>query len=280
MSVLASRPIFERFLGVDWSGAKSGGNVFVAEVVVARNGHRVERVERSSRAQVEAELAGPVERPMLAGLDFCFSFPASFSLDGRSDWDWPELRAWAATLVGPDGHADVARALAACRERSQFRLVAGDPAPALRRRTEAACRPRPASVVHLLPYQRQVCLGSIHGIAMLDRLHGRVGLAVWPFDTAAGADTVLAEVYPAMWVAPGVVKRRPSHRLRQLRDWKNRLGGIDDAVVDLVLDSEDAFDALAVAIALPELSLAAPPDVDREGWILGVDPPRSRAVAG
>lgn len=273
MSVPPGPPAFDRYLGVDWSGAKGGGNVFVAEVVAARKGHRVERVERSSRAQVEAELAVPAARRTLVGLDFCFSFPASFAIGGRDDWTWTELGVWASSLVGPDAHADVSHALAQSRERSQFRLVAGDPAPALHRRTELACRPLPASVVHVLPYQRQVCLGSIHGIALLDRQRGRPGLSVWPFDDPTGADTVVAEVYPAMWVAPGVAKRRPSHRLRQVQEWRTRVGGIDDAIVDLVLDSEDAFDALAVAVALPDLVLSAPPDVDREGWILGVELP-------
>ena len=36
----------------------------------------------------------------------------------------------------------------------------------------------------------------------------------------------------------------------QVQEWRTRVGGIDDAIVDLVLDSEDAFDALAVAVAL------------------------------
>ena len=265
---------FDRFLGVDWSGAKSGGNVFVAEVVSARRGHRLERLERSSRERVETELvSGGPGRRTLAGLDFCFSFPTAFEIGGRADWDWPALRAWASGLVAAD--PDVRAALSDSAERPQFRLRSGDPALALLRRTERVCRPLPASVMHLVPYQRQVCLGSLHGIAMIDRLHDAPGVAVWPFDDdgeVEAAHTVLAEAYPAMWVDPGVAKRRPSDRLRQVREWQAQIGGIDAGVIDTVLDSEDAFDALAIAVALPGLSLAAPPGVDPEGWILGVEP--------
>ncbi len=267
---------FERFLGVDWSGARKGGKVFLAEVTTSAGRHRVERLERATRQSVEAELAAPSARRTLAGLDFCFSFPEAFRVEGRADWTWPDLRSWALGLSGPSGAADVTRALAACPEREQFRLVGGDKAPALRRSTERACEPLPASVVHLLPYQRQVCLGSIHGIAMLDRLAQRPGLAVWPFDEIdpGTVDTVLAEVYPAMWVDSGIAKSRPSHRLRQLRRWQDEVDGMTPAVVDLLLDSEDAFDALAVALALPDVPLNAPDDdvVAREGWILGVPP--------
>lgn len=268
---------FERFLGVDWSGARKGGKVYLAEVTRGPGRLRVERLERASRQSVEAELTAPPDRRTLAGLDFCFSFPEAFQVGGRVDWTWPELRAWAVELSGPNGAADVARALAACPEREQFRLVGGDKAPALRRSTERACTPLPASVVHLLPYQRQVCLGSIHGIAMLDRLARRPGVAVWPFDEIdpSSVDTVIAEVYPAMWVDSGVAKSRPSHRLRQLHRWQDEVDGMTPALVDLLLDSEDAFDAFAVAVALPGVPTLNAPDapiVAREGWILGVPP--------
>lgn len=270
---------FDRFIGVDWSGARDGGNVYAAEVVRGRRGRRVVRVEQSTRERVEGELALAADAGVrtLAGLDFNFSFPGDFVLDAVEEWDWVTLRSWAAALVATGG-GDVGAALRACPERAQFRLATGDPAPALWRRTELACTPKPASVVHVIPYQRQVCLGSIHGMAMLDRLAEVDGAAMWPFatgDEAASARVVLAEAYPSMWVGAGVAKSNPSHRLRQARLWQKRYGGIGDAVVDLVLDSEDAFDALAVALALPDLTLEAPADlvVDREGWIAGVPAP-------
>ena len=269
---------FDRFLGVDWSGAKVGGNVFLAEVVrTGDGGLSVERVERSSRAKVEAELRVRPDRRTLAGLDFSFSFPAGFVLSGRTDWTWPELRRWTADLVASSG-GDVRAALHAAPERDQFRLVPGDRAPLLRRRTEEACVPLPASVFDLVVYQRQVTLGTIHGMAVLDHLADVEHLAVWPYDgdTVAGAATVVAEAYPSMWLDPDLRKGSDVDRREQVSRWRARpdIVGLDADSVAFLRRSGDAADALAVALALPDLSLDAPADevTAREGWILGVPP--------
>ena len=270
---------FNRFLGVDWSGAKVGGNVFLAEVVRTAGGAPLEvlRVERSSRAKVEAELRLVPDRRTLAGLDFSFSFPEAFVLGGRADWTWPELRRWTADLVASSG-GDVRAALHAAPERSQFRLVPGDRAPLLRRRTEEACIPLPASVFDLVVYQRQVTLGTIHGMAVLDHLADVEHLAVWPYDgeRVTGAATVVAEAYPSMWLDPDLRKGSDADRREQVLRWQGRpdLTGLDADTVVLLHRSGDAADALAVALALPELTLDAPADdvAAREGWILGVPP--------
>lgn len=269
---------FGRFLGVDWSGAKVGGNVYLAEVVRTDGGGlSVERVERLSRAKVEAELRLRPDRRTLAGLDFSFSFPADFVLDGRADWTWPELRRWTADLVASSG-GDVRAALHIAPERDQFRLVPGDRAPLLRRRTEEACVPLPASVFDLVVYQRQVTLGTIHGMAVLDHLADVAHLAVWPYDRdrVAGAATVVAEAYPSMWLDPDLRKGSEVDRREQVSRWRARpdVVGLDADTVALLHRSGDAADALAVALALPDVPLNAPDDdlIAREGWILGVPP--------
>lgn len=269
---------FERFLGVDWSGAKVGGNVFVAEVVRGTQPgatSEVVRVERSSRAKVEAQLRRRPDRRTLAGLDFSFSFPSGFVAGGRTGWRWPEIRGWAAALVESSG-GDVRAGLHTAAERDQFRLEKGDRAPLLRRRTEEACVPLPASVLDLVVYQRQVTLGTIHGIAVLDQLADVDHLAVWPFDGTLvdTAQTVVAEVYPAMWLDSELRKGSGADRREQVRRWTGSVDGLDEATIALLERSADAVDALAVALALPDLALEAPAgaDIDREGWILGVDP--------
>ncbi len=268
----------DRFLGVDWSGAKVGGNVFLAEVVRAADGGlSVERVERSSRAKVEADLRLVPDRRTLAGLDFSFSFPEAFVVDGRADWTWPELRRWTAELVTSSG-GDVRAALHAAPERDQFRLVPGDRAPLLRRRTEEACVPLPASVFDLVVFQRQVTLGTIHGMAVLEHLADVDHVAVWPYDgeRVASAATVVAEAYPSMWLDPDLRKGSDADRREQVSRWRARsdVTGLDTDTVALLHRSGDAADALAVALALPDLTLDAPADdvTAREGWILGVPP--------
>lgn len=270
---------FDRFLGVDWSGAKAGGNVYLAEVVRVpdRAGLAVVRVERSSRAKVESELRVAPERRTLAGLDFSFSFPESFLLDGGTGWTWPELRRWAAGLVS-SSDGDVRAALHAAPERDQFRLVPGDRAPLLRRRTEEECVPLPASVFDLVVYQRQVTLGTIHGMAVLDHLADVEHVAVWPYDgdRVASAATVVAEAYPSMWLDPDLRKGSDADRREQVSRWRVRpdVTGLDADTVALLHRSGDAADALAVALALSDVPLNAPDDatVAREGWILGVPP--------
>lgn len=274
---------FERFLGGDWSGAKTGGNVFLAEVVPGPADRlRVVRVERSSRDRVEAELRERPDRRTLAGLDFSFSFPEAFALADRDHWSWSDIRGWAAALVAAhDG--DVRAALHAAPERPQFRLVRGDRAERLMRRTELACSPRPQSVCDLVQFQRQVGLGTIHGMAVLDRLAGLPHLAIWPFDRERVGDAplVIAEVYPAMWLDTELRKGSDADRREQVRRWRAHVDGIDDAMAERLERSPDAADALAVALALPDVPLNAPDDdvVAREGWILGVtsdEDPNSR----
>ena len=265
---------FERYVGVDWSGAKAGGNVYLAEVEPGPGGRlRVVRVERSSRDRVEAELRRRPDRRTLAGLDFSFSFPETFALAGRARWTWSEIRGWAASLVA-DRDGDVRAALHAAPERPQFRLVRGDRAERLMRRTELVCAPRPQSVCDLVQFQRQVGLGTIHGMAVLDRLAGLAHLAIWPFDGARADDaqTVVAEVYPAMWLDEDLRKGSDVDRREQVHRWRARVDGIDDAMAERLERSPDAADALAVALALPGVTLDAPDDeiVTREGWILGV----------
>jgi hypothetical protein len=270
---------FERFVGVDWSGAKDDrGAVYLAEVVGREAPGRlvVLRVERSSRARVEAELRRPTGRRTLVGLDFSFSFPAAFELAGRSDWSWEQLCAWCDHLVESTG-GDVRAALHMAAERPQFRLVPGDRAELFWRATERACHPRPASVQDLVVYQRQVTLGTIHGMAMLHRLRDVEHLAVWPFDgdRVETAPVVVGEIYPSMWLDPDIRKGRAADRPRQVEAWRTFTEGIDGGVEELLARSGDALDALAVALALPSLRLEEPDDplVAREGWILGVPLP-------
>ena len=127
---------FERFVGIDWSGAArtSGQQIYVAEA--HRHGGRITLhsvLRARDRAAVETFLRGgalepapawagwpgPTElsgrRARLIGLDFAFGFPAAFRHPDRPDgrWDWPDLGRLASSLDS-DG--------AGVRER-----LAGDP---------------------------------------------------------------------------------------------------------------------------------------------------------
>ena len=121
---------FERFIGIDWSGAAkpTGQRVYLAEA--HRQDARITLhsvIRARDRAAVEDFLRGAPLEPApawrdwpgpgrldrrarrLVALDFAFGFPASFDLPTVDDgWGWEDLGRWAATLdPGPPGDGAV-----------------------------------------------------------------------------------------------------------------------------------------------------------------------------
>lgn len=305
---------FDRFLGVDWSGAatRSAQNVYVAEAVRSAAGAHVRSLVRArDRAAVERFLAGgelepapgwddgrPLPEPpgagvrTLAGLDFAFGFPVRFEHPARGrDWSWADLAALARELDergGEDGQASVRAALRARDDlRGQFRLGAGQGAvTAHKRATDVAVGG--SSVFHLIG-SSQVGTGSICGIAMLSRLRRRCPeVAVWPFagdGAAAVARTVLVEVFPRLWLGPRLRKSELSQRAAQVTAWEGRGHTFAAEARRAASSSGDALDAAAAAIGLAELgSLPAAASLsrearEREGWVVGPDQAARRSSA-
>ncbi len=303
--------MFERFVGVDWSGAArpSGQRIYVAEAT--RQGTRVtvaSVVRARDRAAVEAFLRGSPLEPAPAwhgwpspgalargarrvvAFDFAFGFPVAFRHPERGrGWRWDDLGTLAERL-SPQGdhdrHAEpVRRAIEADPALgSQFRLHGGNGVPATpHRMTDRRLDGlRPESVFHLIG-PSQVGIGSIAGIAMLHRLRGSEGLAVWPFDggeRVEAARQVLVEVWPRMWLERGCRKNELPGRVRQLERWEQQGVNFKTRAEQAALSSGDALDAAAAAIGaarschrLPSPE-ALPRDArQREGWIVGVQVP-------
>jgi hypothetical protein len=291
---------------VDWSGAArpSGQNVFVAEayrqdarvtvqsVVRARDRSAVEtylRGEPLAHAPAWSDWPGP--RPLdrrarrIVALDFAFGFPSEFRLPGRDGaWTWRELATWAAQASGTNGALESLRGVIEQTESlaGQFRLRAGDAALMHKRVTDSHAPGHPESVFHLIG-PSQVGLGSITGIAMLHRLAAVDGLAVWPFDSPERIDhaaAVMVEIFPRMWLDPGIRKNELPGRVRQLERWKHdRIAFRADAELAAAA-SGDALDAVAAAIGAARTCYRLPspeslPGVARrrEGWIAGVQVP-------
>jgi hypothetical protein len=312
---------FDRFIGVDWSGAasRSGQHIYVAEahrqdaritlhsVVRARDRQAVESWLRGApleHAPAWREWPGPGaldhRARRVVALDFAFGFPSAFRLPAVRDdpasrppwedghWSWPELSRWAASLDEANGSAQgtlasirtaIAQSPALAR---QFRLGPGSQAGMHLRLCDEQARGRPTSVFHLIG-PSQVGIGSIAGIAMLHRLRSAEHLAVWPFDPPerlARAAAVLVEVFPRMWLEPGLKKNELPDRVRQLEAWQREGVAFRTNVELAAASSGDALDAAAAAIgsarscyrlpspeALPERARR------REGWIAGVQVP-------
>jgi hypothetical protein len=300
---------FERFVGVDWSGAArpSGQQVYVAEAIRQDARVTVATVVRArDRAAVEDFLTGRPLEPAAAwrgwpvpgtlgrgarrvvGLDFAFGFPAVFRLPEReAAWTWDDLGRWAEGLAPrrtEDGEPVRATIAASPALASQFRLKGGEHVPATpHRMTDRRLNGlRPESVFHLIG-PSQVGLGSIAGIAMLHRLRQTQPIAVWPLDSEdriGSARVVLVEVWPRMWLARGLHKNEPPERVRQLEQWQHEGIAFRTRAEQAVVSSGDALDAAAAAIGaarschrLPSPYVLPAAAREREGWIAGVQVP-------
>ena len=299
---------FDRFIGIDWSGAakRSGQRIYVAEAHRRDALVTVNAVVRArDRVAVEAWLRGaplehapawgdwpgpaPLDRRArwLVALDFAFGFPAEFrcpSADG--EWSWSDLGAWAAALErGTNGSPEPVRAAIAADPglARQFRLDAGTALPQEDRRMTDRLAPRRTESVFHLVGPSQVGVGSITGIAMLHRLRDADGVAVWPFDPAEridGAGAVLVEVFPRMWLGPGIRKNELPARVRQLETWEREGIAFRGKAELAAASSGDALDAVAAAIGaarscyrLPSPEAVPAQARRREGWIAGVQIP-------
>jgi hypothetical protein len=299
---------FDRFIGVDWSGAarQASQHVYVAEA--QRQGARITLgsvVRARDREAVEAWLRGePLEHApswrdwpgpgridgrarRIVALDFAFGFPAAFDHpDSEEEWSWGDLGRLAVRLAraGGDGLGSVRRAIEATpRLARQFRLKGGDPATMHRRLCDERLAPlRPESVFHLIG-PSQVGIGSITGIAMLHRLRRLEGIAVWPLDSERSleaASVVLIEAWPRMFLEPALRKNELPERVRQLDAWRHEQVAFSTKAELAAASSGDALDAAAAAIGTAQTCYRLPkPDVvpedsrRREGWIAGVQVP-------
>jgi len=255
-------------VAVDWSGRRTGEgrHLYTAEA----HGGVLLRVDGGrTREQVVDELVARVgEAPgLVVGMDFSFSLPAWF-LDERGYAAARDL--WDAAASEGEGW------LSACA--SPFWGRPGRPRPVLPahlRTTEAAMvavggiRPKSSFQVG---GAGSVGSGSVRGFPSLARLQD-AGFAVWPFDTAT-RPPVVVEVWPRACTGP-VVKSDGSARAAYLRE---HLPGLDAALCDDVIASEDAFDAAVTAVVmsrcedeLRHLPTLPDPTLRREGWVWSPD---------
>lgn len=210
-------------------------------LAVARDG-RVERLEGGTRTRAEVVAHGielaRVERRLVVGLDFAFSFPAWFA-EARACTDARAL--WA--LAAREGE----RWLAECPHPFWGRPGRRKPAlPAHHRATEGAAPPvqgiTPKSVFQI-GGAGAVGTGSVRGMPHLLEL-ARAGFALWPFDPPRFP--LALEIYPRELTGP-VRKARSVAR----RAWlANHADGEEPALVRRAASSEDAFDAFASALVM------------------------------
>lgn len=282
---------FDAFIGIDWSGARRANGIAVAE---CRTGHEAPRLvpppaARWTRTDLLDWLARRLDGRdrVLVGLDFAFSLPFD-----RAAAYFPESAGaavfdlWALVDRHSAGSEDFYAGgfashpgIAAGYWRSGPK-AAGYVLPT--RRTEDACRADGAGSPES-PYKligaKQVGLGALAGMRVLNALRRRATVAFWPFQPIDDAEAVCVEIYPRLFLKSVGFGTR---KVRTAADADSCLAALgSDATgwpAGLGVSDHDS-DALISAAGLRRFAadpaVWSPPGLDerarlREGWIFGV----------
>ncbi len=245
---------FSRIVTVDWSGAASASgqrrDIWLAELDATRG--EVVRVRPGfTREEVTDELLRLASGGRtLIGLDFAFSYPASWARDESGFTSAPELweRYWSDGI--PEDWTD----------RPPWR-----PDDRRLRRTDEELDlpegyPRPRSAMDLRQIHGNVGRQTLRGIPTLLRLRGRANVSVWPFDPAEGS--VVVEIYPGAYRPSDDSGRRLDRdaTVDRLASWMD----LPRWLTALMRGEPNAFDAALAGLVLlhhirsVEMQLAAP----------------------
>ncbi len=278
--------IFDRFIAVDWTGAKGERHAAIAVAVCAgrdaaptliRPGHRWSRGEVFD---LVADLGKRSER-VLIGFDFSFSFPFADTgafFPGEPDSPADARALWAEVDDAAADNAYFAAHGAIERRRAHYWLGSNDGDKAAKARLRsvervwAAKRRGAASSVFALLGAAQCGKASLSGMRLLHRW----GLPVWPFDAIPASGPLIVEIYCRTFAADGGVRGK-------IRDQATldaalaRLGcaatlGVPETFADHIGDAMISAAGMRRAAADPATWTPAGLDAVRatEGWTFGV----------
>ncbi|WP_448189860.1 hypothetical protein [Azospirillum sp. sgz301742] len=281
---------FERFVAIDWSGARGKRYAGIAVAECGTGDAPPTLIDPPggwwSRTAVFDWLRAGLERgPALVGIDCAFSLPfavAQAYFPGREAsvfdlWDLIEQTTAAHPdfLGGPFAeHPSFAGGFwSAGRQPSWYT----DP----HRLTERVCRAdgygSPQSPYKLIG-SKQVGRGALAGIRMLRALRAAdPRVAVWPFEEPAAGKTLFAEIYPRLFLKRagfGLRKiRAPADVDAALRYLASRPAQLTTPVSDHDADALVSSAGLRWLADRPEVWAPAAMDATarrQEGWIFGV----------
>lgn len=279
---------FARFIGIDWSGAKSGYSRKIQVAVCAAGDEPPALVERPGgwrRAAVldwllTQVLPGP---PALIGFDFSFAPPyvdcgaylpgSATADDGPGFWAHVESICAATDLGAADFVTE--------RYRRYFYLGAADgpKAPYMRlraceRRYNATGGRKPSSVFDAIG-AAQVAKASFAGMRLLHRLHPHV--AIWPFQPHIPGLSAVVEIYCQAFLRQAGLSGRKIRDVSHLDQALAALGS--PSMVPASVLTDDMTDALVASAALracaSDRSYWTPSPLSAaiactEGWTYGV----------
>jgi len=282
---------FDRFIGIDWSGAR-GPKLPGIQVAVCEAGRAAPRlVVGKHGAWRRSDLADWLARQCetgapLIGLDFSFTFPfcdrgayfpaAAGPRDAAGLWALVDD----ACRAAPEYYGGPFREAAPWRDYFLSAGRRGVRYQARHKQAELACVAqglgRPENVFKLIG-PSQVGMGSLAGMRLLAALKRAVPrVSIWPFDRCKTGVPVVAETFPRAFLAHAVRERR---KLRDHGPLATVLAVFGSRAFRGALPSDDAADAIVLAAGLrarhAEKALWQPPGMTdtvrrTEGWIFGV----------
>lgn len=291
-------PVFETFLGIDWSGAK-GPRLKGLQVAECRASDQaapvlLEGPQRGGfwrRADVLELVAGRVSagERVLVGIDFAFAYAhhdvgAYFPGGDQSPATARDLWHYVDGFGGADDDFYGARIYAEgspVRDHYMAPSWKGARYTFRQRVTERACRAQ-----HTSPHPVFKCIGaanvgtgSLAGMRMLHHLGRRLGnrVRVWPFDGTRPDGPTVCEIFPRLYFKRAGLDPRAWREPSTIDAVLSAYGSY--SYRGSALDTEDKADAVVSAAALRALS--ATPELWRapesrsesalEGWIFGVE---------
>ena len=258
-------PLFERYLGIDYSGAQTpSSSLSGLRVYSASHSESPTEIHPPSSARKYWTRRGLAEwlcatlqegLPTIVGIDHAFSFPLSYFQTHQIPLVWSVFledfcEHWPTDFDGM--YVDF------IRDGSYGKGAARCGNARWRRLTEERCRAK--SVFHF-DVQGSVAKSTHAGLPWLRFLRQKPGLRLhfWPFDgwMPVQGRSVIAEVYPALWSRSFPSEGRNSHQhdAYSVAKWLQE----SDASGRLGFHFQSQLGSAESAIALAE------------GWILGVN---------
>jgi hypothetical protein len=258
-------PAFNRYIGIDYSGAKTPtSSLRGLRVYVATQGSSPVEVQPPPGPRkywTRRGVAGwLVERlsestPTLVGIDHAFSFPRTYFVTYRLQADWPSfLDDFQEHWPTDDDRTRVDSVRDGSCGNGQARLGSSQ----WRRLTEL--RAGTAKSVFHFDVQGSVAKSTHSGLPWLRYLRQRVGTRVhfWPFDgwEITPGHSAILEVYPALWSRgfPREDRNPDQHDAYSVAEWMRRA------------DQDGSLAKYFNPTLTPEEQAAS----QVEGWILGV----------
>lgn len=302
---MASDKTFDRFIAIDWSGARAVRTPAIAVAEVARDGDEVRLIAgplagQWSRQAVANQLIDAARsnrakgQRSLVGIDANFSYAAEVIaeqiLDARHAADlWAQIERLAGEAENFSGeavwqHAEMTRFFWHSGPRhTDFRIV--------QRLAEVVCGEAghgyPESPFKLIG-PKQVGKGGLAVMRLCHHLRKTLGerIAFWPYDPPARiaeASIVLVEIYPRLFIRKAGLG---STKIRLNEHLDGALAAFGTHIAPAATLTDHDADAIIAAAgmrqALRETGLPQPPDdlADRirlEGWIFGLPFPKAPA---